>query len=119
MSMSKSIAIYGIKNCNTMKKALNWLDENNVTYEFHDYKKTGADDAVLKAAFAAHGWERVINRQGMSWRKLPDHVKAGMDSAGAMRAAQDNPSLIKRPLIVAGVDIILGFDEQHYAQKFG
>lgn len=109
------IEIYGIKNCDTMKKAMKWLDENHVAYNFHDYKKEGADEAVLLRAINAHGWENVINRRGMSWRKLDDAVKANMDEKGAITAALKDPSLIKRPLVIAANDdIILGFDESTY-----
>jgi arsenate reductase len=110
------IHIYGIKNCNTMKKAFNWLDENGVSYTFHDYKKEGADVAALDKAFAAHGWEAVINRRGTTWRKLDDAVKETMNETQARAQAIKNPSLIKRPLIVANDDIVLGFDESLFAQ---
>ena len=111
--------IYGIKNCDTMKKAFKWLEENDVAYEFVDYKKTGAEKNVLKNAIAAHGWENVINRRGTSWRKLPDDVKENMDEAGAITAATENPSLIKRPLLIIGEEVHLGFkDEQYKALAF-
>ncbi len=113
------IHIYGIKNCNTMKKAFVWLDENNVTYTFHDYKKEGADEAVLKEAFTAHGWETVINRRGMTWRNLDDAIKENMDETSALAQATKNPSLIKRPLITnkKAKDIILGFDESVFKER--
>lgn len=108
--------VYGIKNCNTMQKAFAWLDDHGVGYTFHDYKKTGADEAVLKKAFAAHGWEKVINRAGMSWRKLPDDIKAQADENAAFKLALENPSLIKRPLLVHKGKITLGFKEDEYAK---
>lgn len=113
-----TITIYGIKNCNTMKKAFTWLDDNNVEYGFHDYKKHAPDTDVLTHAFAAHGWESVINRKGMTWRKLPDDVKANMDENGAMEIALEKPSIIKRPLMVRGDDITLGFSEDTYSEIF-
>ena len=113
------IHIYGIKNCNTMKKAFAWLDENGVAYTFHDYKKEGADKAVLKTAFKKHGWETVINRRGMTWRNLDDAIKENMDEASALKQALKNPSLMKRPLMLAtNNDIIIGFDAEQYSQKF-
>ncbi|AGH97630.1 ArsC family reductase [Micavibrio aeruginosavorus] len=108
------IKIYGIKNCDTMKKAFAWLDAHKIAYDFHDYKKAGADLDVLKTAIAQHGWDSVINRKGTSWRALPDDVKDGMTEKSAIKAAMDNPSLIKRPLIVKGKTIQLGFSPDDY-----
>lgn len=106
------IKIYGIKNCDTMKKTMSWLTEHNIPYSFHDYKKEGANDSALDKAISVHGWENVINRRGTSWRKLDDAVKENMNENTAKEAAIENPSLIKRPLITtANDDIILGFDE--------
>ena len=110
--------LYGIKNCDTMKKAFAWLDERGVVYDFHDYKKQGADETILRAAIDAHGWENVINRRGTSWRKLPDDVKNAMDEEKAINAALENPSLIKRPLLVAHNAVTLGFDPDRYTQIF-
>ena len=112
------IKIYGIKNCDTMKKAFKWLDENNIAYDFYDYKKQGADSSVLSTAIAQHSWEAVINRRGTTWRKLPENTKETMDNQSAIAAAQDNPSLIKRPLITHGDTIILGFNADDYAATF-
>jgi arsenate reductase len=114
----KNVAIYGIKNCDTMKKAFQWLDEHNVSYIFHDYKKAGADTAVLQAAIDQHGWDKVLNRKGTSWRALSDTVKNNMNDANAMKAAIDNPSLIRRPLLVQGKNIHLGFVADEYAKIF-
>lgn len=111
------IHIYGIKNCDTMKRAMKWLDENGVAYEFHDYKTEGADADLLEKAITAHGWENVINKRGTSWRKLDDQIKANMDKNSAKSAALDNPSLIKRPLVVANDDILLGFDAGVFSSK--
>lgn len=111
-----SITIFGIKNCDTMKKAFKWLDENGVTYSFHDYKKDGADRDVLERAIAEHGWENVVNRRGTTWRKLDDDVKASMNAESAVSAATESPSMIKRPLLVSGNRILIGFDEDIYHQ---
>ncbi len=112
------VEIYGIKNCDTMKKAFTWLDDNGIDYAFHDYKKEGADADVLKRAIDAHGWENVINRRGTSWRILPEDVKAGMDAQGAVDAALENPSLVKRPLLFKDAVITLGFKPDLYRGIF-
>lgn len=111
-----SVTIYGIKNCDTMKKAFKWLDEHNIAYDFHDYKKQAPDEAILKQAIAEHGWELVINQRGTSWRKLDESLRASMDEAGAIQVAMESPSIIKRPLIVARGKTILGFSEELYEQ---
>lgn len=106
--------IYGIKNCDTMKKAFKWMDANSVAYDFHDYKKEVVDQDILIAAIKMHGWEKVINRRGTTWRKLPDDIKESMDETKAVEHAAANPSMIKRPLLVQEDDILLGFDEKSY-----
>ena len=98
-----------------MKKAFTWLDEQGIAYNFHDYKKEGADVNILRQAMGEHGWETVINRKGMTWRNLPDIAKENMDEENAIKAACDNPSLIKRPLIVANEQTYLGYDEDMLA----
>ncbi|MBW7912021.1 MAG: Spx/MgsR family RNA polymerase-binding regulatory protein [Alphaproteobacteria bacterium] len=103
--------VYGIKNCDSMKKTFVWLDKNGIAYDFHDYKKSGANADALKAAIKAHGWETVINRKGTTWRGLPEKTREGMNEKSALAAALENPSLVKRPLVVAGKDILLGYDE--------
>jgi Spx/MgsR family transcriptional regulator len=113
------IKIYGIKNCDTMKKAFKWLDENSISYDFHDYKKLGADNAVLKNAIKEHGWENVINRRGTTWRKLDDATKETMNEGGALIIAIDNPSIIKRPLMVHNKKTHLGFNTDHYQETLG
>lgn len=112
------ITIYGIKNCNTMKKAFTWFDDNGIAYDFHDYKKKGADMTVIEQAVTEHGWEKVINRKGMTWRQLPDDVKNDMDEAAALELVNQKTSVIKRPLITYRGKIILGFDETQYTDTF-
>ena len=114
-----SVKIYGIKNCDTMKKALKWLDNQKVDYDFHDYKKEGADAAILKAAIKEHGWESVINKRGTTWRKLPDYMKESMNETTAQNVALENPSLIKRPLLVKNGHTHLGFSEDTYKKVLG
>lgn len=111
------IKIYGIKNCDTMKKAFKFLEAHNIAYDFHDYKKQSPDTDILKQAIAQHGWDTVINRRGTTWRKLPDAVKDSMNDETAIAAACENPSLIKRPLLVHGDAILLGFQEELYKKE--
>lgn len=110
--------IYGIKNCDTMKKAFKWLDEKTIDYVFHDYKKGGVDDAVLRDAIAKHGWENVINRRGTTWRALPDEFKNSMNTVEAIKIASEKPSIIKRPLLTHAGEIYLGFDADRYSDIF-
>lgn len=109
--------IYGIKNCDTMKKTFQWFEKHKIDYDFHDYKKLGADKNVVTKAFDAFGWEETLNRKGTTWRKLPEDVRAMMTQAKAMKIALENPSILKRPLIVAGDDMSMGFDEVELAKK--
>ncbi|PCJ98511.1 MAG: ArsC family reductase [Zetaproteobacteria bacterium] len=111
--------IYGIKNCDTMKKAFKWLEANAVDFIFHDYKKQGTNEAVISDAVKQHGWENVINRRGTTWRKLPDDVKESMDDVAALKVTADNPSIIKRPLLIYQGNITLGFKDAEYAEIFG
>jgi arsenate reductase (glutaredoxin) len=110
--------VYGIKNCDTMKKTFLWLDNHRVDYVFHDYKKSGGDKAVLQRVFQQHGWEDVLNRKGTTWRKLPEDARNSMTATKALKIAQENPSIIKRPLIIQGDDILLGFDESVFKKRF-
>lgn len=110
--------IYGIKNCDTMKKAFKWLEASNIAYEFHDYKKQGVSDDILEKAIKAHGWEAVINKRGTTWRQLPKDVQENMDAVQAIKIAQDNPSIIKRPLLTHKDEIFLGFKAESYAKIF-
>lgn len=112
------IKVYGIKNCDTMKKARTWLKDHGVEYEFHNYKKDGVNKDVLSKAMDQHGWEAVINRRGTTWRTIPDKAKDNMDRDDAELLADAHPSVIKRPLIVKGNEIILGFDPDKYESIF-
>ena len=113
-----NLKIYGIKNCDTMKKAMRWLEANDTGFEFHDYKKSGADEAVLKQAIQSHGWESVINRRGTTWRKLDEQVKNTMNDEMALKTAMDNPSIIKRPLTLFNNKIYLGFSDKEFEDIF-
>jgi len=110
------IHMYGIANCDTIRKARSWLGERNIPYSFHDYKKEGVDLSVLQAACDVHGWELVLNRRGTTWRKLPDCDKLEIDADKAIALMLAHPSMIKRPLLVVGKQIYLGFSEDQYRQ---
>jgi len=110
--------IYGIKNCDTMKKSLKWLEERDVDFTFHDYKKSGIDEGVITQALSEHGWENVINRRGTTWRKLPEDVQAAMNDENAIALAHENASIIKRPLLVHGGKTYLGFKPDIYGGIF-
>lgn len=110
--------IYGIKNCDTMKKALKWLDDHKVDYTFHNFKKDGFDKSVVKQAIDEHGWEIVINKRGTTWKQLPPTIQSNMDADKALQIAEDNPSIIKRPLLVRLGNTYIGFNAKDYAELF-
>ena len=110
--------MYGIPNCDTIKKARKWLQQHEVNYRFHDYKKQGTDENQLKSWIKEMGWEQLINKRGTSWRKLDESTKTGMDDNSALQVMMDNPSIIKRPLLQLQDQFILGFDEIKYQQEF-
>lgn len=106
------IKIYGIKNCDTIKKTFKWLNDNNVDYTFHDYKKSGVDIDALKSAIQNLGWETVINQRGTTWRKLDDTTKQNINAESAVDIAIETPSIIKRPLLISTKGIQVGFSEE-------
>jgi len=112
------IKIYGIANCDTMKKARNWLDSHDIEYEFHDYKKHGVPEKQLKQWIKQTGWELLINKRGTTWRKLDDSVKNSIDEKSAFQIMLDNPSIIKRPILDTGGTIHVGFSEKTYLEIF-
>ncbi|MFN4086490.1 MAG: ArsC family reductase [Spirosomataceae bacterium] len=109
------MVVYGIPNCSTVKKACQWLDAHGITYTFHDYKKKGISSEKLADWMTIHSWEKLINRAGTTYRKLPDEVKAAIQSKEAAQAAMiQQPSMIKRPIIEWQGQVIVGFDETVY-----
>ncbi len=111
--------LYGIPNCDTVKKARTWLTSHAIKYEFHDYKKLGVDADLLKKWMQQQGWERIINRQGQTWRKLNDAEKAAVnDIDSAIQLATEKPSVIKRPAFEHRGQLILGFDPTEYETTF-
>ena len=114
-----TITLYGIPNCDTVKKARAWLDGSGIAYTFHDYKKAGADPAKLQAWIAAVGWEKVINRAGPTFRNLPDADKSGLDADKAVAVMVANTSCIKRPVVEHPGGLLVGFNETDWAAALG
>jgi arsenate reductase len=110
-----SLTLYGIKNCDTMKKARAWLDGQGIAYAFHDYKTAGIDRASLERWVKAQGWETVLNRAGTTFRALPEADKTGLDAAKAIALMLANPSMIKRPVLEGGGTLLIGFKPESYA----
>ncbi len=113
-----SVTLYGIPNCDTVKKARDWLDARGVAYVFHDYKKLGADPAKLTEWVAEASWEVLLNRAGTTFRKLPDAAKQGIDAAKAVALMTANPSCIKRPVVEHPGGLLVGFKPDEWAAKF-
>lgn len=107
--------LYGISNCDTVKKARTWLDARGLAYTFHDYKKAGADPARLAQWCNAAGWEKVLNRAGTTFRKLPDTDKAGLDAAKAAALMAANPSAIRRPIVEHPGGLLVGFKPEEWS----
>ena len=109
-----TLALYGIPNCDTVKKARVWLDQRGVAFDFHDYKKTGIDRPRLEGWVREHGWETVLNRAGTTFRALPDVDKANLDADKAVDLMLAQPSMIKRPVLDLGNRRIVGFKPAVY-----
>lgn len=110
-----SIEVYGIPNCDTVKKARKWLDARGIAYAFHDYKKEGADPERLQQWIAAAGVDTVLNRRGTTFRKLSEAEKADIDDAKAVTLLQQHPSMIKRPVVEYPGGLLVGFKEDEWA----
>jgi arsenate reductase len=113
-SASKAVTIYGIKSCDTMKKARAWLDAHDVAYAFHDYKVAGLERARLERWVKDIGWESLINRSGTTFRKLPERDRDGLTERRAIALMLEQPSMIKRPVLEAGGELIVGFKPEIY-----
>jgi arsenate reductase len=112
--------LYGIPNCDTVKKARVWLDQRGTAYVFHDYKKAGVDEAALRGWVAAHGWEMVLNRKGTTFRALAEVDRADLDADKAVRLMLAQPSMIKRPILVLNDGrTLVGFDPAAWAAALG
>ena len=114
-----ALTLFGIKNCDTMKKARQWLDDVGVSYSFHDYKLAGIDAASLQRWCAALGWETVLNRAGTTFRKLPEADRQGLDEARAIALMLTQPSMIKRPILEGQGVLLAGFKPEVYANALG
>ena len=114
---TKMTKLYGIKNCDTMKKAMNWLNANGVAYEFVDYKKAGVAEANLPDWAARAGWEKLLNTRGLMWKKLSDEERAAVDAQKALKLMAQYPALIKRPVLDTGKKLLVGFAPETYAAE--
>jgi len=115
-----AMKLYGIPNCSTVKKARAWLEERDIPYEFHDFKKQGVPEATMKKLIKLLGWEALVNRNGPTWRKLDDAEKALVkDAASALAVMREHSSLIKRPILDRDGQFQVGFSEENYAAFFG
>ena len=108
--------MYGIKNCDTIKKARTWLDERKIAFEFHDYKSAGIDRGTLERWCRELGWETLLNRAGTTYRKLPEQDKEGLNEARAIELMLAQPSMIKRPVLDIGSRRLVGFKPESYAR---
>ncbi len=111
------IKIFGIKNCDTMKKAFDWLTTNGVDYELTDYKKAGVAEAHLADWNQRAGWEKLLNKRGLMWKKLTDEERTDVDEAKALRLMAQYPSIIKRPVLDTGSQLLVGFTPENYAER--
>jgi len=111
-----TIILYGIRNCDTVKKARAWLDDRKVEYAFHDYKSAGVDPGCLKQWCNELGWEILLNRAGTTFRKLPEADKQALDAGKAIALMLNQPSMIKRPVLDLDGRLLVGFKPEHYAQ---
>lgn len=113
------ITVYGIKNCDTVKKALKWLTDNQIDHQLHDYRTDGLDPNWLTQAEAAFGWETLVNKRSTTWRNLDQTVKDHLDRTSALKVLTEQPTLIKRPIILQDGKALIGFNEAEYKAAFG
>lgn len=111
--------VYGIKNCDTVKKARRWLDARGVTYRFHDVRLDGLDRQTIQSWLQSVDWETLLNKRGTTWRKLEDSRKGFVDSTTAIDLMLEHPTLIKRPVITDNNGCTVGFNEQEYQNRYG
>lgn len=116
--MAQRVTIYGIKACDTMKKARSWLEDRGVAFAFHDYKLEGVERERLESWVKTAGWETVLNRSGTTFRKLSEADRADLDAAKAIGLMLAQPSMIKRPVLEAGETLLIGFKPEAYAKAF-
>ena len=112
------ITLYGIPNCDTVRKARRWLDTQGIAYRFHDFRKDGLDEARLRAWVVELGWETLLNRSGTTWRSVPADIKAGLNTETAIAFMLQAPAAIKRPVLDTGEQRVVGFSEARYQSTF-
>ena len=114
-----SVTVYGIRNCDTLKKSLLWLDEHAVAHTFHDYRKQGLSNELLEEMITALGWEALLNRRGTTWRALDEAVRQQIDGNAARQLMLSQPAIIRRPVVHTGDTWLVGFDVATFSQHFG
>ncbi len=119
LNFAKMMTIYGIPNCDTMKKARKWLGDQGIDYHFHNFKKEGLDEALLLRWTEAVGWEKLLNKRGMMWRKLDQETRDNIDESSAIHIMLETPSIIKRPVLDDGKGLHVGFSDADYRGIFG
>jgi arsenate reductase len=117
MVNAMKVTIYGIKNCDTMKKAFTWLETKKIAYDFHDYKKAGVPTDRLKDWSKRAGWEKLVNTRGTTFRKIPDAERENLTEARALKLLEKYPSAIKRPVVEAGARLLVGFDGEEFSKN--
>jgi len=108
--------LHGIPNCDTIRKAKKWLESHGIDYQFHDFRKDGLERKTLEKWVKQTGWEVLLNRRGTTWRQLPAETKESIDESSAIDIMLESPAIIKRPVLVNGKQIIVGFNEEQYKQ---
>jgi Spx/MgsR family transcriptional regulator len=116
--MSAAVTLYGIANCDSIRKARAWLGDHGIDHVFHDYRKQGATRQLLQSMAAQLGWEVMLNRRGTTWRALPEETRAQLDERGALQLMQTNPAIIKRPILAKNDRLYIGFSAQQYQEIF-
>lgn len=111
--------VFGIKNCDTVKKARRWLDDNDVDYQFHDFRQDGLDKPTVEGWLQMVDWETLLNKRGTTWRKLEDPRKDNLTQSAAVELMLENPTLIKRPVVETDSGCFVGFKEADFAERFG
>lgn len=108
--------LFGISNCDTVRKARHWLSTHDVDFEFHDFRKDGLERATLERWCQSLGWEALLNKRSTSWRNIADEEKAALDETKAIDLMLETPTLIKRPVLVLDDDVVLGYSDKQYSQ---
>ena len=111
--------LYGITNCDTIRKARQFLDQHNVEYVFHDYRIDGTDKKLISDWVKTHGWETVLNKRGTTWRKLDDKTKTSVNQSNVSELLAEHPAMIKRPVLAIGKKSLVGFSKENYSEVLG